>query len=71
VGEATYAKEPIGLSIVVNSGQIVTMSVLRPTSSLVKVLADAGLMRRDGALADANIPRDQIEIRIGRNRNPS
>jgi hypothetical protein len=71
VGEATYGKEPIGISVLVNTAQIMTPSVLRPTSILVKSLADAGLMPRDGALADPTIPRDRIEIRIGRNRNPS
>ena len=71
VGEATYNKEPIGLSLMVNAGQIVTPSVLRPVAMLVKALADAGLMQRDGALADPNIPRDRIEVRIGRNRNPA
>jgi hypothetical protein len=71
VGEATYNKEPIGLSLMVNAGQITTPSVLRPVSMLVKALADAGLMQRNGALADPNIPRDRIEVRIGRNRNPT
>ena len=70
VGEATYNKEPIGLSLMVNAGQIMTPSVLRPVAMLVKALADAGLMQRNGALADPNIPRDRIEVRIGRNRNP-
>jgi hypothetical protein len=28
-------------------------------------------MQRDGALADPNIPRDQIEVRVGRNRGPT
>jgi hypothetical protein len=70
VGEATYSKEPIGLSLMVNAGQIMTPSVLRPVAMLVKALADAGLMQRNGALADPNIPRDRIEVRIGRNRNP-
>jgi hypothetical protein len=71
VGEATYNKEPIGLSLMVNAGQITTPSVLRPVAMLVKALADAGLMQRNGALADPNIPRDRIEVRIGRNRNPA
>jgi hypothetical protein len=71
VAEATYQKEPIGLSLMVNSGQIMTPSVLRPVAMLVKAFADAGLMQRNGALADPNIPRDRIEVRIGRNRNPS
>ncbi len=71
VGEATYNKEPIGLSLMVNAGQITTPSVLRPVALLVKALADAGLMQRNGALADPNIPRDRIEVRIGRNRNPT
>jgi hypothetical protein len=71
VGEATYNKEPIGLSLMVNAGQITTPSVLRPVAMLVKALADAGLMQRNGALADPNIPRDRIEVRIGRNRNPT
>jgi hypothetical protein len=70
VGEATYNKEPLGLSLMVNAGQIMTPSVLRPVAMLVKALADAGLMQRNGALADPNIPRDRIEVRIGRNRNP-
>jgi hypothetical protein len=70
VAEATYNKEPIGLSLMVNAGQIVTPSVLRPVAMLVKAFADAGLMQRNGALADANIPRDRIEVRVGRNRNP-
>jgi hypothetical protein len=70
VAEATYNKEPIGLSLMVNAGQIMTPSVLRPVAMLVKALADAGLMQRNGALADPNIPRDRIEVRIGRNRNP-
>jgi hypothetical protein len=70
VGEATYNKEPLGLSLMVNAGQIMTPSVLRPVALLVKALADAGLMQRNGALADPNIPRDRIEVRIGRNRNP-
>jgi hypothetical protein len=70
VGEATYNKEPVGLSLMVNAGQIMTPSVLRPVAMLVKALADAGLMQRNGALADPNIPRDRIEVRIGRNRNP-
>jgi hypothetical protein len=70
VGEATYNKEPIGLSLIVNAGQIMTPSVLRPVAMLVKALADAGLMQRNGALADPNVPRDRIEVRIGRNRNP-
>jgi hypothetical protein len=71
VGEATYNKEPIGLSLMVNAGQIMTPNVLRPVAMLVKALADAGLMQRNGALADPNIPRDRIEVRIGRNRNPA
>jgi hypothetical protein len=71
VGEATYNKEPAGLSLMVNAGQIMTPSVLRPVAMLVKALADAGLMQRNGALADPNIPRDRIEVRIGRNRSPS
>jgi hypothetical protein len=71
VGEATYSKEPIGLSLMVNAGQIMTPSVLRPVAMLVKALADAGLMQRNGALADPNVPRDRIEVRIGRNRNPT
>jgi hypothetical protein len=71
VGEAAYNKEPIGLSLMVNAGQITTPSVLRPVAMLVKALADAGLMQRNGALADPNIPRDRIEVRIGRNRNPA
>jgi hypothetical protein len=71
VGEATYNKEPLGLSLMVNAGQIMTPSVLRPVAMLVKALADAGLMQRNGALADPNIPRDRIEVRIGRNRNPA
>jgi hypothetical protein len=71
VGEATYNKEPVGLSLMVNAGQIMTPSVLRPVAMLVKALADAGLMQRNGALADPNIPRDRIEVRIGRNRNPA
>jgi hypothetical protein len=71
VGEATYNKEPIGLSLMVNAGQIMTPSVLRPVAMMVKALADAGLMQRNGALADPNIPRDRIEVRIGRNRNPT
>jgi hypothetical protein len=71
VGEATYNKEPLGLSLMVNAGQITTPSVLRPVAMLVKALADAGLMQRDGALADPNIPRDRIEVRIGRNRSPA
>ena len=71
VGEATYNKEPIGLSLMVNAGQIMTPTVLRPVAMLVKALADAGLMQRNGALADPNVPRDRIEVRIGRNRNPS
>jgi hypothetical protein len=70
VGEATYNKEPIGLSLMVNAGQIMTPSVLRPVAMLVKAMADAGLMQRNGALADPNIARDRIEVRIGRNRNP-
>jgi hypothetical protein len=71
VGEATYNKEPTGLSLMVNASQIMTPSVLRPVAMLVKALADAGLMQRNGALADPNIPRDRIEVRIGRNRNPT
>jgi hypothetical protein len=71
VAEATYQKEPLGLSLMVNAGQIMTPSVLRPVAMLVKAFADAGLMQRNGALADPNIPRDRIEVRIGRNRNPS
>jgi hypothetical protein len=71
VAEAAYNKEPTGLSLMVNAGQIMTPSVLRPVAMLVKALADAGLMQRNGALADPNIPRDRIEVRIGRNRNPS
>ena len=71
VGEAAYNKEPVGLSLIVNAGQITTPSVLRPVAMLVKALADAGLMQRNGALADPNIPRDRIEVRIGRNRNPT
>jgi hypothetical protein len=70
VAEATYNKEPIGLTMMVNAGQITTPSVLRPVAMLVKAFADAGLMQRNGALADPNIPRDRIEVRIGRNRNP-
>jgi hypothetical protein len=70
VAEATYQKEPIGLSLMVNAGQIMTPSVLRPVAMLVKAFADAGLMQRNGALADPNIPRDRIEVRVGRNRNP-
>jgi hypothetical protein len=62
-------QRPIGLSLIVNAGQI-TPSVLRPVAMLVKALADAGLMQRNGALADPNVPRDRIEVRIGRNRNP-
>jgi hypothetical protein len=68
VAEAAYTKEPTGLSVMVNAGQALAPSMLRPTSMLVKALADAGLMQRDGALADPNIPRDRIEIRVGRNR---
>lgn len=72
VAEAAYNnKEPIGLSLMVNAGQIMTPSVLRPVAMLVKALADAGLMQRNGALADPNIPRDRIEVRVGRNRNPA
>ena len=73
VAEAGYNnnKEPIGLSLMVNAGQIMTPSVLRPVAMLVKGLADAGLMQRNGALADPNIPRDRIEVRVGRNRNPT
>ena len=55
----------------VNAGQIMTPSGLRPVAMLVKSLADAGLMQRNGALADPNIPRDRIEVRVGRNRNPT
>jgi len=71
VAEATYSKEPIGLSLMVNAGQITTPSVLRPVAMMVKAFADAGLMQRTGTLADPNIPRDHIEVRIGRNRNPT
>lgn len=71
VAEATYAKEPIGLSLMVNAGQIMTPNVLKPVAMLVKAFADAGLMQRNGALADPNIPRDRIEVRVGRNRNPA
>jgi hypothetical protein len=72
VAEAAYNnKEPLGLSLMVNAGQIMTPSVLRPVAMLVKALADAGLMQRNGALADPNIPRDRIEVRVGRNRNPA
>jgi hypothetical protein len=71
VAEATYSKEPIGLSLMVNAGQITTPSVLRPVAMMVKAFADAGLMQRTGTLADPNIPRDHIEVRIGRNRNPA
>lgn len=71
VAEATYGKEPIGVTVIVNTAQVVTPSVLKPTSNLVKALADAGLMPRDGASADPNVPRDRIEIRVGRNRAPS
>jgi hypothetical protein len=71
VAEATYNKEPVGLSLMVNAGQITTPSVLRPVAMLVKALADAGLMQRNGALADPNIPRDRIEVRVGRNRSAS
>ena len=71
VAEATYSKEPIGVSLMVNAGQITTPSVLRPVAMLVKAFADVGLMQRNGALADPNIARDRIEVRIGRNRNPS
>jgi hypothetical protein len=73
VAEASYgsSKEPAGISVIVNAAQVVTPSVLRPTSNLVKALADAGLMARDGAVADPNVPRDRIEIRVGRNRAPS
>jgi hypothetical protein len=71
VAEATYSKEPLGVSLMVNSGQITTPSVLRPVAMLVKALADAGLMQRNGALADPNIPRDRIEVRVGRNRSPT
>jgi hypothetical protein len=48
-----------------------TPSVLRPVAMLVKAFADAGLMQRNGALADPNIQRDRIEVRVGRNRNPA
>jgi hypothetical protein len=73
VAEAAYGggNEPLGVSVIVNAGQMVTPSVLKPTSNLVKALADAGLMHRDGALADPTVPRDRIEIRVGRNRAPS
>jgi hypothetical protein len=71
VAEATYASEPTGVSVMVNAAQALTPALLRPTSNLVKVLADAGLMARTGALADPNVPRDTIEIRVGRNRNPT
>jgi hypothetical protein len=71
VAEAAYNKEPLGLSLMVNAGQIMTPSVLRPVALLVKALADAGLMQRNGALADPNIVRDHIEVRVGRNRSPS
>ncbi|HEY6256760.1 MAG TPA: hypothetical protein VIY51_13300 [Xanthobacteraceae bacterium] len=71
VAEATYSKEPAGVSLMVNAGQIMTPSVLRPVAMMVKAFADAGLMQRNGALADPNIPRDRIEVRIGRNRSPS
>ena len=71
VAEATYSKEPVGVSLMVNAAQITTPSVLRPVAMLVKALADAGLMQRNGALADPNIPRDRIEVRIGRNRSPT
>lgn len=71
VAEATYNKEPVGVALMVNAGQIMTPGVLRPVAMLVKAFADAGLMQRDGALADPNIPRDQIEVRVGRNRNPT
>ncbi len=71
VAEATYNKEPVGLSLMVNASQITAPSVLRPVAMLVKALADAGLMQRNGALADPNIPRDRIEVRVGRNRAPS
>jgi hypothetical protein len=72
VAEAGYNnKEPLGLSLMVNAGQIMTPSVLRPVAMLVKALADAGLMQRNGALADPNIQRDRIEVRVGRNRNPA
>jgi hypothetical protein len=70
VAEATYSKEPVGLSLMVNAGQIMTPSVLRPVAMLVKAFAEAGLMQRNGALADPNIPRDRIEVRVGRNRTP-
>src|SRR6202035_5033559 len=62
VGEATYSKEPVGVSLMVNAGQIMTPSVLRPVGMLVKALADAGLMQRNGSLADPNVPRDRIEV---------
>jgi len=71
VAEATYSKEPVGLTLMVNAAQITTPSVLRPVAMLVKALADAGLMQRNGALADPNIPRDRIEVRVGRNRSPT
>jgi hypothetical protein len=73
VAEAAYgsSREPTGVSVIVNAGQVVTPSMLKPTSNLVKALADVGLMHRDGALADPNVPRDRIEIRVGRNRAPS
>ena len=71
VAEAAYASEPTGVSVMVNAAQALTPNLLRPTSNLVKVLADAGLMARTGALADPNVPRDLIEIRVGRNRNPT
>ncbi len=71
VAEATYSKEPLGVSLMVNASQIMTPSVLRPVAMLVKAFADAGLMQRNGALADPNIARDHIEVRIGRNRNPA
>ena len=39
VAEAAYNnKEPIGLSLMVNAGQIMTPSVLRPVAMLVKAL---------------------------------
>jgi hypothetical protein len=73
VAEATYGsgKEPTGVSVIVNTAQALAPSLLKPTSNLVKALADVGLMHRDGALADPNVPRDRIEIRVGRNRAPS
>ena len=70
IAQAAYNKEPIGLLLMVNAGQAMTPNMLRPVSMLVKAFADAGLMQRDGALADPNTPRDRIEVRVGRNRNP-